>query len=197
MATASGEQIIARARVIATQIGVDANSSVSIDTKGGLRALLNSAIRLLYRDRANDVKFRTDICADNNVTVTSGTGTVPNLLMREFLEQANISNSEGDLISFMQYPIDVTSGQTFGQLGYMWITGDTLHYQAPSPTLTAYSGTLTISCPTFPTFPADLADPITFPSESVIDDLCYLLARGVRGDVSLLTPNGNGEHVGS
>jgi hypothetical protein len=177
---------------MATAIGVDPNQSVEIDVKGGLRAMLNSAIRYLYREKAEDIKFRQDIAVDNAITITTGTGTLPDNVMREFLGQANISNSDGDLITYMDFPIDVTGGQTFGQLGYVWLTGmDTLNYRAPSPTLDTYSGTVTVSVPTFPTFGATMSDPITFPSTATLDDLCYVLALGIRGDLKLLDADWN------
>ena len=45
MATSTGNNILARARIIATQVGGDANQSPVIDNLAGLRALLNNVIR--------------------------------------------------------------------------------------------------------------------------------------------------------
>lgn len=181
MATETGTNLMARARVAATQMGGDANASQVIDSLGGIRVLLNNSIRELYRRKANDIKFRHDITVDNAVVITTGTGTVPSTLMREFLSQANISNSTGDLITYFDYAVDANSGQTFGQLGYLWITGDTFNYLAPSPNLATYSGTLTVSCPSFPTFPVSMTSVITFPSSATIDDLVLLLAQAITG----------------
>ncbi len=183
-ALASGESIIARARVEASQTAGDANSSAIIDSKGGARVLLNNAIRHLYRQKANGIKFRQDINVSNSVTITTGAGAVPPTLMREFLHQANISNTEGDLITFFSFPIDATSGQTYNQLGYLWITGeDVFNYRAPAPAFATYSGTLTVQCPSFPVFPADLADDITFPSLATIDDLVLTLSMAILGKI--------------
>lgn len=184
MAVSTGTSILARARTTASQTAGDANLSPIIDSLGGARALLNNAIRQVYRDKANQIRFRQDIAVSNAVTITSGTGTVPANLMREWLGEANISNSSGDLISWMDFPVDAQSGETFNQLGYLYITGlETLNYIAPSPTLATYTGTLTIQCPSFPTFPASLSSNITFQSTSIIDDVVLALASAITGQL--------------
>jgi hypothetical protein len=182
---ATGNSIIARARTIASQTAGDANTSAVIDARGGLRVLLNNAIREVYRQKANDKKFRQDISVENAVSVSAGTAAVPENLMREFLPQANISNSDGDLISFMTFPVDVT--ESFNQLGYVWLTGDTLNYRAPSPTLGTYSGTLTVSCPSYPEFPASMATEIPFPSTATVDDVVLALAAAITGNLDWST----------
>jgi hypothetical protein len=179
MATVTGNQILARATVIATQQGVDPNMSKVIDNRGGARALLNETIRNLYRAKANDQKFTNDITTKSTIPMTAGVGAVPDEMMREFLDQAQIADENDSLITYLNYSIDVN--QTFDQLGYLWIVDDEFRYLAPSPTLLTYGDDLFITCPSFPTFPASLSSNITFPSEAIIDDLCSALAAELRG----------------
>lgn len=182
MATTSGESIIARARVIASQTGMDANSSPVIDSKGGLRALLNNSIRHLYRLKSDDQKFIRDTVTRQTVTMTAGIGACPPEIMREFLHQAQFQDDNGSLITYWNYNIDQDSGQNFRQLGYVVMQGDNFNYTAPAPT-TSYSGNLFVTVPSFPTFPADLADPITFPSTATVDDVVITLAEAIMGKV--------------
>lgn len=180
MATVTGDQILARARVIATQQGVDPNMSNVIDNRGGARALLDETIRNLYRAKANDQKFTNDITTKSTIAMTTGVGAVPSTLMREFLDQAQIADEDDSLITYLNYGIDVN--QTFDQLGYVWIVADEFHYLAPSPTLLTYTNDLFVTCPSFPTLPAAMSSNITFPSTSIIDDLCSALAAELRGN---------------
>ncbi len=149
-----------------------------------MRAWLNDTIRILYRSRANEQKFRTDISVDNTIAIGSGVGVVPDTLMREFLHQANINGADTDLyVTYLDYGID--ANQTFDQITYLWIVGDAFRFRGPSPDLGDWSGDIVINCPSFPELPAHMTDSITFPSEAVIDDLCTLLAQSILGKVQL------------
>jgi len=182
MSTISGEEIFARARTIASQTMTDANQSVVIDSKGGLRALLNHSIIEVYRRKANDIKFRHDITTINSTLITTGTGTVPDVLMREYLHQANISTETCNQITYFDYAIDGNSGQTYDQLGYLWISnGDVFNYRAPAPDLGNFTGDLLIECPSFPEFPMLMSTPITFPSLITINDIVLFLAEAILG----------------
>ena len=182
MATASGEEIFARARTIATQAaGSDANMSPQIDSKAGIRALLNSSIREIYRRYANDQKFIRDTVTIHTIAITAGAGTCPDEIMREFLHQANITDANDSLVTYYNYGADYNSGANFSQLGYLVLESDAFQYTAPAPDLATYTGNIFISVPTFPTFPADMADPITFPSETAIDDIVLFLANAILG----------------
>lgn len=175
---------MARARTAATQQGGDANSATTIDSLGGIRVLLNNSIRELYRRKANDIKFRHDITVNNTVSVGTGTGTIPETLMREFLDGANLSDDNGAYISYFSYAVDATSGVTYDQLGYLWISAiDTFSYRAPSPDFTDYTGNLFVSCPCFPLF-GNMSDSIEFPSTATIDDLVLVLANAILGKES-------------
>ena len=179
----TGNQIIARARTIATQMGTDANVSNVIDAKGGLRALLNHVIRETFRQKAKDQDFIKDINVRNSITIASGVGTLPDGVMRQFLKQADYQDSNGALITYFDYPIDSNSGQNYTQLGYISITGDNIYYTEPAPgTSTSYSGTLYMTVPTFPTLPASMASVIPLPT-AVIDDVIMLMALALRGQV--------------
>ena len=139
----SGNQILARARTIATQMGMDANASSVIDAKGGLRSLLNHVIREVYRQKAKDQDFIKDINVQNSITMASGVGALPDTVMRQFLKQADYQDSNGSLISYFDYPIDSNSGQNYTQLGYISVVGSNIYYTEPAPgTSTSYSGTL-------------------------------------------------------
>lgn len=179
MATCSPNEIWARARTIATQTATDANVSQVIDSLGGLEALLNHSIREIYRRKSSDVKFRHDITKKNTVTIASGVGACPELLMREFLKSADITDTNGSLVTYLDYSTDAQ--QTFTQLGYVWLVDDDIHYRAPSPDLDTYSGDLYVTCPVFPTLPSDTSQAISFPSEATVDDIVLFLASAIMG----------------
>lgn len=181
MATSTGNNIFARARTIASQSGTDANQSVIIDSLGGIRALLNNVIRDVYRGKANDQKFLRDITTRSTVTISSGSGVVPDEWMREFMHQADITDSNGSLVTYYNYASDYNSGVNYNQLGYCYILGDTIKYTAPSPDFATYSGNLYVTVSQFPTFPASMAQNITFPSVAIIDDVVIALAQAIRG----------------
>jgi len=179
----SGNQIIARARTIATQMGGDANASPVIDAKSGLRALLNHIIRETYRQKAKNQDFIKDINVQNAITMASGVGVLPDTVMRQFLKQADYQDANGSLITYFDYPIDSNSGQNYNQLGYISVVGSNIYYTEPAPgTSTSYSGTLYMTVPTFPTFPASMASAIPMPVE-VVDDVIMLMALALRGQV--------------
>lgn len=180
MATATGTSIFARARTIATQTATDATQSAVIDAMGGLRATLNHAIREVFRRKAKDQKFTNDISVRHTIAIAGGEGSCPDTIMREFLQQANITDENNSLVSFMNYPIDATN-ETFNQLGYAWLVGDTLRYRAPSPDLDAFDGDLYVTVPTFPTFPVSMQSNLTFPSEATIEDVVLFLAMAITG----------------
>ncbi len=183
MATASGTSILARARVLASQTRTDANSSPVIDAMGGLRVALNNSVRQVFRNHANDQKFVRDIFSTNAVTMVSGVGACPDEVMREFLHLGEFADDDNSLITYYNYLSDYQSGQNFSQLGYVVLVGDDFNYTPPNGTATSYSGTLNAYTPCFPTFPADLADPITFPSTTIIDDTVVSLAAAIVGQL--------------
>lgn len=178
----TGTSILARARTIASQTTTDANISQIIDSKGGIRALLNHAIREVYRRKAQDIKFRHDIIETNTITIGDGVGAVPDNLMREFLKQSDITDNNGALVTYLDYQVDTNA--TFNQLGYLWIEGDTFHYRSPAPDLDGFDGTLTITCPTFPTLPSHMTQVIPFPSQASADDVVLFLAQAILGKES-------------
>ncbi len=182
MATITGNNLLARARTLATQTGGDPNSSQIIDNLGGLRAWLNSAIREVYRRKSTDQKFIRDIMVRHTVAVVAGSGACPDSIMREFLHASEFADANDALISYMKYNIDQNSGQTFDQLGYVTLQDDNFKYRAPSPDLTSYSGDLYVTAPTFPTLPDAFTTTITFPSEATIDDVVALLALSLTGN---------------
>lgn len=180
MATSTGNNILARARVIATESGGDANQSPVIDNLAGLRALLNNVIRDVYRAKATDQKFLRDITSRSTVVISSGTGAVPEEWMRELMHQADITDTNNSLVTYYNYASDYNSEANFNTLGYCYILGDEIKYTAPSPDFATYSGNLYVTVAQFPTFPASMAQNITFPSESTIDDVVIALANAIR-----------------
>lgn len=181
MASETGINLLSRARVQATQLGIDANVSPVIDNLPGARAWLNSAIREVYRRKANDQKFVDDINVAHTIAIVSGVGTLPDTVMREFLAQAQVTDENDSLVSFMTYSTD-TGASTFTQLGYCWVSGDNIEYKAPSPDLQTYSGDLYMTVPSFPTIPSSFDDPIEFPSSSTVDDVVSTLALTITGN---------------
>jgi hypothetical protein len=162
-------------------MGGDANQSVVIDSLGGLRVLLNNSIRELYRRKATDQKFFRDIAVRHTIAISSGTGTCPDEIMREFLHNADITDDDNSLVTYYTYGADYNSGVNFNQLGYLTLQGDTFQYTAPSPDLADYGGNLFVTVASFPTFPAQMSDTIDFPSEATIDDLVLMLAMAISG----------------
>lgn len=167
-------------------MGGDANLSPVIDNLAGLRALLNHAIRELYRRKSSDQKFTQDITVKHTIVIADGEGTCPDEIMRPMLNQSNITDSNGALVSYMDYATDA-SNATFDQLGYTWLVGDVIHYTAPAPDLTDFDGNLYVTVATFPTFPVSMASAITFPSEETVDDVVMTLALALRGEEAMVT----------
>lgn len=181
MASINGTDLMARARVVASQTATDANQSAIIDSLGGIRSLMNNSIREVYRRKADNQKFLHDISVRHTVSISSGIGDCPAEVMREFLVQSQFEDDNDSFITYLTYNIDWSSGQLFDQLGYVTMQGDSFKYRAPSPDLDTYSGDLFVTAPTFPQFPADMTDPITFPSDSTIDDIALFMAQALMG----------------
>lgn len=169
---------MARARVLATQIATDAHASPVIDNLAGIRALLPNCILEVYRRKAKDSKFLRDITARTTVTVSSGSGTLPDAVMREFLTSANITDANNSNVTYYEYATDYNSTVNFTQLGYAFVQGDLLKYTAPAPDLDSYSGSVYITSPVLPT----VGTTMTFPSEETITDVILMLARAIRGE---------------
>jgi len=186
-ATETGDNIMARARTIATQTMSDANQSVVIDSLGGIRTLLNNVIRDVYRKKAENQKFIRDIMTRNTVVVTTGVGACPDTIMRELLHQSEFQDDNDSLISYDDYNIDYSSTTNFSQLGYVVISGNNFLYTAPSPDLDTYTGNLFVTCPTFPTLPGSMASAITFVSVSTIDDIVLALSAAITGQLQYTT----------
>lgn len=180
---ASGNEIFARARTLATQMGGDANQSTAIDALGGLRAALNHSIREVYRRKANDQKFLRDITVRHTVTVVASVGDVPDEVMREFLHQAELQDDDSSLISYMAYAVDADSGVTFDQLGYVWVVGDEFNYTAPTG---SYDGNLFVTAPSFPEFPASMATNIPM-TVATTDDVIVTLSEMIVGKIEVVS----------
>ena len=181
MASETGNNIFARARVIASQTATDAHQSSIIDSLGGLRALLIHSIREIYRRQSNDQKFIKDTVTRHTVTIAGGEGDCPDTVMREFLGQADVTDDNNSLVSYLNYGADYSSGVNFTQLGYLTLQGDTFLYTAPAPSLSDYDGNLYVSVASFPELPAQMTSAITFPSESTIDSVVLFLAMAISG----------------
>ena len=172
--------IMARARVIATGMGIDPTASPVIDNKPALRALLDTALSDVYRKRAEKGNSFRDIAVRNTVALIAGVGTVPTGIMRDYLHLADFTTAAGDLVSYLNYPMDANSFSRYQQLGYVIIQGDTFLYTTPNSGA-AYTGDMYVTAVTLP----DLSlDPLVMTSE-VIDDVAYTLALALRGDEKL------------
>jgi len=176
---ASGEEIFARARTIATQMAGDANLSAVIDAKGGIRALLPHAIREVYRRKAKDQKYNADINVTKTVAIVGGSGTCPDEIMREFLSQAEFQDDNGSLITYFDYGVDMNSTVNFTQLGYVTLQGDTFLYTAPAPTV-SYSGDLDVTVPCTPVIPGSMATDIPM-TDATTEDVILFLAEAILG----------------
>lgn len=179
----SQNELFARARTIATEMGGDANTSVNIDSMAGLKALLPHVIRNVFRKKASDVKDRHDIVTKHSVVVTASVGAVPDELMREFLSQADFQDSlNNKCIAWLPYAVDYNSGVTFSQIGYVTIVGDNFNYRAPAPNQ-SFTGTLYVTAPTMPTIPSNWATEIDMDAD-VAQDVILSLAYAIRGEYS-------------
>lgn len=171
-------EIRARARTIATEMGLDANQSVTIDNAAGLRSLLNHCLNEIFRRKASDQKFLRDITRNTAVAMTTGSGAVPDTIMREFLHFANFADNNGSLITYYNFAADYNSGQNFNQLGYCYVEGDNFVYTPPNGTATSYTGNLFVTTPTIPA----ITTSVTFPSQATADDVILMLARAIRAE---------------
>lgn len=172
--------IIARARVIATGMGLDPNSSPVIDNKPALRALLDTAFSTVYRKRAEKGNSFRDISVRNTVPLVAGVGTVPAGIMREYLHMADFSTAAGDLVAYLNYPMDANSFSRYQQLGYVIVQGDSFLYTTPNSG-PDYTGNMYVTAVTLPTL---TDDPLPITAE-IFDDVCYTLALALRGDEKL------------
>lgn len=172
-------QIFARARTIATETATDANASSVIDSLAGLRALLNHCVLEVYRRKCANPRFLRDITNVTTVAISSGTGTLPSTVMREYLDAANLTDDNNALVTYYNYASDYNSSVNFTQLGYAFLQGDTIKYTAPAPDLDTYTGNLFITSPCLPA----ISTSVTFNTEEVADDVILLLAKAIRGEV--------------
>lgn len=176
----TGNEILARSRVVASQTMTDATQSSVIDSRPALRSLLNSCIRETVRAKAKDPNFIQSINVKNTIAITASAGTLPDTIIRQFLRQANWADDDGSFISWFDYPVDVASGQNFTQLGYVSLSGDTLTYTAPNSA--SYTGNLYCTVPSYPVFPASMATDIPMTDE-VAEDVISLMALAIVGKV--------------
>lgn len=179
----SQNELFGRARVLATGMGGDANTSVVIDGEATLKALLPHVIRQVYRKKANDVRNRHDIVVKHTVAITASSGAVPTTIMREFLPQADFQDSSSNkCIAWMPYAVDYNSGVTFTQIGYVTIVGDNFNYRAPSPNQ-SFTGSLYVTVPTMPTIPTSWSTDIDIDATTT-DDVILTLALALRGEMT-------------
>lgn len=182
MAT-SRQDILARARIIATGMGIDPNSSALIDNLPALYALLDTAISAVYVKRARDKKNWRDISVKHTVSMSSGSGAIPSELLREFLHQADFADEDNSLISYLTFGID--DRETFSNyLGYVKVVGNNFEYTAPLGASGTYTGDLYVTAPSSPEMPNDSTTDIAMTSE-VFDDVCSTLALMIRAEYPL------------
>ena len=172
--------ILARARVIATGMGLDPNSSAGLDNKVTFRAMLDSALSTVYNKRAKDPKGFRDLAVRHAVAMVAGSGAIPSELMRAYLHTADFSNGDGDLISYLEYPMDNNASAIYQQLGYVIVQGDDFVYTTPSSGA-PYTGTMNVTAISLPALPSNSTDPVPITDE-IFDDVCYTLALAVRGE---------------
>ncbi len=178
----SQNELFARSRTIASEMGGDANTSVNIDSLAGLKALLPHVIRNVYRKKAANVKDRHDIVTKHTIAVTASVGAVPEAIMREFLAQADFQDSlNNKCIAWLPYAVDYNSGVTFTQIGYVTIVGNDFYYRAPSPNQ-SFTGSLYVTVPSMPTIPSSWSTEIDI-GENMADDIIIALAKALRGEL--------------
>ncbi len=179
MSTFTLESILARARTAATQMGTDPSQSLQIDSKGGLRVLLNSVINNVYRQKAKDLKFLRDITVRHDISISSGTGAMPTTIMKEFMRMADITDENNSKVTYYDFAADYNSSANFDQLGYCLVVGDSILYTEPAPgDATSYSGDLFVTTPSVPV----ISTSVTFPSTATGEDVILELARAIRNE---------------
>ncbi len=178
--TITTAEIFARARTIATEMGGDANQSPVIDSLAGLRALLNHCVLEIYRRKCSNPRFIRDITTRTTVAIASGSGTLPDTVMREYLDTGDFIDENNSLVTYYPYASDFYSGVNFDQLGYAFLQGDLIKYTAPALDLDDYNGNLYITSPCLPA----ITTSVTFNTEEVATDVILLLAKAIRGEVS-------------
>lgn len=179
-------EILARARTIATQMGLDPNQSTVIDNLAGARALLDHVIQEVYRKKANDKKNFHDITTRHTISVVASSGAIPDEILREFLPQADFQDANNSLIAYIPYYVDYASGVNFSQLGYVTIQGDNFLYRAPAPN-SSYTGNLYVTAVTLPTLPANWSTTLTIGPDTV-NDIVIALAEALKGNYPLIVP---------
>lgn len=180
---ASLAEILARSHSLATQQGTDPSQSPQIDNLVGFRAMLNHVIRDVWRKKANDPKGYHDIVTKQTVAIVASTGTLPDNIMREFLNgNTQFQDANNSLITFFDYAIDYASGTTYTQLGYVTINGSVISYRAPAPNQ-SYTGNLFITAPTMPTIPASWSSELPI-SLTATDDVILALSYAMKGEYS-------------
>lgn len=179
MAVKSINNILARSRVIATQMGTDANLSPLIDNRGGLRASLDKVISDVYTKAAQKDKNWRNIAPRQTIAMSAGVGTLPAGVLRGFMHQAEFATDSTSLISYIKHELD--NQQTYSQLGYVFIRGDNVHYTPPDGA-GAFTGNLYITVPSVPTIPSG-SDTAIEMTDDIYDDVCYALAMMIRGAI--------------
>jgi hypothetical protein len=177
----TGNEILARSRVVASQTAGDATQSPVIDSRPALRSLLNTCIRETYRAKAKDPNFIKAINVKKTIAIVASAGTLPDTVIRQFIRQASWADDNNSYISYWDYPVDANSGQNFDQLAYVQLVGDTIEY-TPANSGSAYTGNLYCTTPCYPVFPASMATNIPMKDE-VAEDVISLMALAIRGQV--------------
>lgn len=180
---ASVNDILARSRVIATQMGLDANQSPLVDNRGGFRALLNTALSNIIIKRARDKKNWRDVAIRHTISMTAGVGDLPSGVLREYMHTADFQNDDRDLISYLNFDLD--NNELFDTyLGYAKLAGDTVEYTAPNTDFGDYTGKLYLTVPSVPEIPTDPTDNIAMTDE-IFNDVCSSLALMVRAEMPI------------
>ncbi len=113
--------------------------------------------------------------ASNDITITSGSGTLPTSTLKAFIEDATfeVSATPTKKYSFRRYPQFLRPGDT--RLGYWTNIGETIKVRTPQPVSTTPNLTATFTSICSPEVPATEDDEFVAPDDYVPDLIAALV----------------------
>jgi len=131
----------------------------------GSFATINSTVANVF---AADQNRREMLRVSSSVTFVSGDGDLPDNVLEKFIEDGTFSNAASTTTkySFRRYPEWLRDGDT--RLGYWTVIGTTMKAKTPA-TVTAFTGTATVSFICSPEVPAEEDDEFVAPADFVSD----------------------------
>jgi len=180
----SYRQIIDRALRVATMAGGDPNSSPVIDNLPVLEDLAPMALRQAIIDHANDPDAANEVKIAHTVTISLGTGDMPDEVISECLDRSSVSSTTDDditqLTSFAPRYLDYLR-PVHSQLGYYTQQGQSILFREPGGNASAFNGIIVLTAVSMPIDVVDLTSFLNIPSD-VAEKAIQNLAMMLRGN---------------